>query len=295
VPDYRTVLGRLRAHLAERARNPNPVYGLPTGLQTLDLLTGGLHPRELTVLAARPGHGKTALAGQILHHAARVVAADDIRRVLLFSLEMPAERIAQRELARLTGISTHRQETGEYSAEEAALLDAALGELAELPIDVYDHGALSVERLRETVLDTEQGPGVALVVIDYLQRVAPRNGARQYDAITQTVLQLTELRDIIQCPVLVLSQLRRPRTGEEAERPDLVDLRDSGAIEECANNVYLLHNPPAEATDTLRPAELLIRKARDGWTGAVPLRFDPERVCFVERGREYPLPLEEDA
>lgn len=282
---YRLLADQVRARLKQRRENPRPVYGFPSGIAPLDEHTGGFHEREITVIAGRPGSGKTALAAQLLHQFARyALATGQAGYLLFFSAEMPALRIVQRELARLTGVSVRQQESGQYSDAEAEDLQAALAELAQLPVEIYDQPGLSADRIAEIVWDYHHGPGVLGVVVDYLQRLASSTRGRPYEAITQTMLTLVGLRDDIEGPLIVLSQLRRPEPGQESSRPEITDLRDSGVIEEAANNVYLLYTPPPNEDSTvLRPAELLIGKARDGELGTIYLEFDSRRLAFQPR------------
>jgi replicative DNA helicase len=299
----KTVVARLRQELETAREHPTAVFGLPTGIRSVDLRTRGLHKGELTILAARSGHGKTALASQAAFHAAEwAMEQGRSGLVLFFEAEMPAWKVVAREVARRTGISLSRQLAAEYTDEQADEIAQVLRHLEKLPIEFDDRAGIHVDVIRETARGHFYADGVLLLVVDHLQLAASHGTGRQYEATTACIHALRELRDVIDAPVLVLSQLRRPQSGSEHSRPDMTDLRDSGSIEEDANNVYILYNPPTtdEGDDVgeIRPAELLIRKARDGQTGTIHLQFDSARVSFQEPNAPEPLvfsePEEED-
>jgi replicative DNA helicase len=283
---HRAVIDKLLIDLQHGRSNPDPVYGSPTGIRSVDLRTGGLHNGELTVVAARPGHGKTAWAGQVTYDIARYAVERDLPgHVLYFSAEMPAVRIAQREVARMTGISVPRQRAGEYTDSQWEQVQAACSEIKDLPVALYDQADCSVDKIRALADDHYRGEGVRLLVVDHLGLVV-RAGSSAYQATSDAIHELRKLRDFVEAPLVVLCQLRRPQAGEEGDLPEPTHLRNSGEIEEAANNIYLLHNPPAlqdgeEAAP--RMAQLIVAKARDGWTGNITLTFNPERVSFSDR------------
>lgn len=270
--------------VSEGRRRP----GISTGLPGLDRLTGGgFKPGELIILAARPGVGKTTLA---MEWAAR--AADREGTVGFFSLEMSERELWQRMAANRAAIPSHRLKTGELSAFEWGKLEAARDDLQQLPLLVNDQAEISVPEIRGQVdrAITRYG-ALGLVVVDYLQlvsspkdsRAAKQNEAVRVAEISRHLKLLAKDRGV---PVVVLSQLNREAEKRQGGRPQLSDLRDSGAIEQDADMVLFLHRKitPGDEQDT--SAELIIAKQRSGPTGVVHLQGDLQHFRFIERERE---------
>jgi replicative DNA helicase len=283
---HRDVVAQLERDLESAYTRQSPVFGMPTSIPAIDKRTGGLHPGEMTLLGARPSNGKTALAGQIAYDLAHYAYQNDLPgQVLFFSAEMPARRILQREVARQTGVSIQRQMAGDYDRAERERIYATLQAVSPLPIEIDDKAQISAEYIKDRAQTHHRGDGLLLLVVDHLQIASSGAGQSQYKAVTDTVHALRALRDVVDAPILVLSQLRRPDSDAPTNRPHSTDLRDSGAVEEAANNVWLLHNPVPTGDSgcgEMREAELIIAKARDGWTGTIPLEFDPEKVSFQD-------------
>lgn len=281
---------RYLQRLAALQAQPPAAPGLPTGFATLDRQLGGLPPESLIVVAGYTGHGKTALVMQWVWEAARYLQAqaretgEEPPAILVFNGEMSARQLIAREVARQTGIVTLRQWSGALTAAEWEQVRAAAWELAGLHVYLVDTAGLNLELVEAAAQAT---PACALLVVDHLQlAVAP--GRPPYQGATEAIHRLRRLRDQLQGPLVVLSQLRRPGAGAEERPPSLTDLRDSGAIEENANLVLLLHTPavragaPPGGTLAWVPARLQVAKNRDGWCGTIPLQFWPERLAFRE-------------
>ena len=276
-------LARIR-EVAEGRRSA----GIGTGLPRLDEMTGGgFKPGELIILAARPGVGKTTLA---MEWAQR--AADRAGTVAFFSLEMSESELWNRMAANQAGIPSHRLKTGHLSGFEWSKLEAAKDDLQQLPLLVNDQAEISVPEIRGQVDRAIARFGsVGLVVVDYLQLISSQRGsqaARQNESvrvaeISRGLKLLAKDRGV---PVVVLSQLNRESEKRQGGRPQLSDLRDSGAIEQDADVVAFLHRKITPGDDQDTSAELIIAKQRSGPTGVIYLTGDLQHFRFVQRERE---------
>lgn len=293
--DIKIITDRVRTEIQTASANPHRVFGLPTGLKTLDDRLYGLHEGELTILAGRPGDGKTALATQVAFNVAEYINIQEWQgQVVFFSAEMPADRIIQRYIAQQTGITLSRQLSGDLDEEELSRVEELLQHMEGLPIWIDDSPNINPYYIVNEV-GSLKDYGIHLLIIDHLQIAIDRGIRNQYQSVTDAIHTYRGLRDTLKAtPMLVLSQLKRPYKDPKAPRPDddkphLADLRDSGAIEEAANNVWLLYNPvpSRESGHKRRYATIDIAKCRDGWTGAVELVFDPIRIQFQDLGEEH--------
>jgi len=258
------------------------VYGLATGFRELDELTGGLQDGEMVVVAARPSMGKTALGLNIAEH----VGADNRQPVAIFSLEMAAQQLAERVLCGRAHIDGHKLRQGMLSDEEKQSMDAAAGELSEAPIYVDDTPAMTPLELRAKARRLKARHGIVAAVIDYLQLMhVPGAESRQQEVATIS-RHLKALARELRIPVVVMSQLNRAPEGREGHRPRMSDLRESGAIEQDADVVALLHRedyyhsePDYERTNL---AELIVAKQRNGPTGTVELVWNASWTRFLD-------------
>ncbi|HEY6431570.1 MAG TPA: replicative DNA helicase, partial [Acetobacteraceae bacterium] len=301
---------------AERAfRRSGHVSGLTSGLRDLDSRTGGLHPSDLVILAGRPGMGKTSLATKIAYGAAQALLAEGRREdpkalakasVAIFSLEMSSEQLATRLLSEEARISGDRIRRGDIGQKDFDKFVAVSRDLAALPIQIDDTPAITLSALRTRCRRLKRTKGLALVVIDYLQLMRPAAGTRPENRVLE-ISQLTQgLKAIakeLAVPVLALSQLSRQVESREDKRPQLSDLRESGTIEQDADQVmfiyrdeyYLAQRAPKQMAydseqkfqDQLEKwqrdmeaahnkAELIIAKQRHGPTGKLDLFFEAE-------------------
>lgn len=276
--------------------------GVISGFKDLDLMTGGLQPSDLIILAARPAIGKTALAMNIVlnvaagRHNGIAVNMDAARPVGIFSLEMSSEQIIQRLLASLARVPLYSLRHAKLTAKHEEAIEKAAETLAAAPIHIDDTPNQSVIELRSKARRLKgRVPDLSLLVVDYLQLMHSGNRAenRQQEVaeITRSLKALARELDI---PVLALSQLGRQveqRKGRKT-RPMLSDLRESGAIEQDADVVMFLHRektPEESRADdeeqrTVRPpveTELIIGKHRNGPTGTINLLFIQEIATYV--------------
>ncbi|MHC4716108.1 MAG: replicative DNA helicase [Planctomycetota bacterium] len=260
------------------------VTGLATGYHKLDELTCGLQNGEMIIVAARPSMGKTALACNI----AEFVAADDGHAVVLFSLEMSKAQLAQRFLCSRARFDSQKLRRGNISPEDWTHLQMAAGELIKAPIFIDDSADLNVLRLRAKARRMAASMDIRCVLIDYLQLMGPM-GSSMRDSRQQQISEMSRglkaLARELNIPVVVLSQLNRGPEGRESHRPRMSDLRESGAIEQDADVVMLLHredyyhrgDPDYVPTGV---TELIVAKQRNGPVDSIPLTFLPECIRF---------------
>jgi replicative DNA helicase len=266
------------------------ISGLSTGFKDFDAKTTGFHPSELIILAARPSMGKTALALNIAEHVAIV----EKKPVAIFSLEMKQEVLMSRFLASLARVNAYKLRNGQYSSADWPRLTSAAGKIAEAPIFIDDDSSISVidirTRIRKLAMELQaKGNPLALVIIDYIQFI---NGAdKKFESRQQEVSNISRslkaLAKDLDVPVVVLSQLSR-RTedrGRKDNKPQLSDLRDSGAIEQDADVVAMLYREGyynREDPDLQKKATLIIGKQRNGPIGDINLIFEGEYTKFSD-------------
>ncbi|OQA38305.1 MAG: Replicative DNA helicase [Acidobacteria bacterium ADurb.Bin340] len=266
--------------------------GLKVGFSRLDAITQGFQPGNLIILAARPGIGKTALALNWL-----LRSADSAQRAhaAFFSLEMSREEVFTRILAAKASINMKAVQAGAFDDAVQAKLLQARDELLQLPIFINDQAAITVREITAMVDRhlSQANQRLDLLIVDYLQLMSSppdSRGAKQSEAvrigeISRGFKLLAKDRGI---PVVVLSQLNREVEHRQGGRPQLSDLRDSGAIEQDADMVMFIHRkmrPVVEGEPEDRSAELVIAKHRNGPTAIVPLYFEAEFARYRELER----------
>lgn len=253
-----------------------------TGFPELDTLTRGLVPGSLTILAARPSMGKTALAVNV----ARRVAGQGLP-VGVFSLEQSAEELTWRALFAEARVNGHVVMQGYAQAEDETALAGAMTTVGSLPLWLHDGAGLTLPEMRAQARRLQARHGLALLVIDYLQLIEP--GTR-HESRTAEVTALSRgvkaLAKDLRVPVLCLSQLSRDleKRPVSDRRPRLSDLRDSGAIEQDADNVWFLFREAvyAERMENRSKAELLVSKNRNGPLGTIDLWWHGAEFRFEE-------------
>lgn len=272
-------------------RNDTSYY---TGIYDLDKVTGGLHEEEMTVIAARPGVGKTALALQI----AETIARKD-RKVLFVSREMSRIQLGIRMIIKYTGLDGTQLRTGRISDEAWHKIAKAQGPLSELPIWI-DQNARTTQEIRAIARELKNKNGLDLIIIDYLQLLKTtekhQNREQEVAAMSRDIKLMTNEFKI---PIIVLAQLNRQAEGR---RPALCDLRESGAIEQDADNVLFLYKLLPNDIEKLNSrqrsiangvmmngmdfVELIIGKQRNGPIGTLYLGYRPSRLTFVNLVKE---------
>ncbi|MBU4016686.1 replicative DNA helicase [Patescibacteria group bacterium] len=259
--------------------------GVRTGFLDLDNLLSGMQKTNLLILAARPGQGKTALVLNIAQH----IALKEKKPVGIFSLEMSKEELVDRLLIAQSDVDAWRLKTGKLSEEDFTKLSQAMGELAEAPLFIDDTPGLSILEMRSKARRLQMEHDLGLIVVDYLQLVDP---GRRYDNRVQEVSMVSQaLKNLareLNVPVLAASQLSRAVEHRGEKRPQLADLRESGAIEQDADVVMFIYRPDIEVTTPHIPSKLLIAKHRNGPTGEIDLMFFGNRIRFssVEKSRQ---------
>lgn len=271
---------------AEPSKRAN---GLRTGYTKFDEMTGGLHPGELTILAARPSVGKTALALNIAWNAAvRSKVA-----VAVFSLEMSTESLLNRMLCSAARIDSQRFRAGYLNEQERHKLRTAGNEMVEAPLFIDDASNIGILELHAKLrrLKFKHKVDIGLVVVDYLQLMArPGKGDNENADLTRLTRGLKLMSREMNCPFIVLSQLNRSaeqRTGDH--RPQMSDLRGSGSIEQDADNVVFIFREEMHKRDRedLRGlAELILAKQRQGPIGTVNLVFLHSQTRFENRAED---------
>ena len=245
---------------------------VPTGFRDIDaVLGGGMLCGGLYILAARPGMGKTTLAINI---ADRV--AEKTGPVLFVSLEMDQEQIAAKRVARLSGIPGSRLLMDKLTEAEWARQAAAVHKLNALPVWVHQPPTATVDDIAAAA---HRVKGVRLVVVDYIGKIVPDRDARRKDRVeymTEISGALKTLARSLRVPVLVLAQLNRQVEGRQDKRPQLSDLRDTGAIEQDADGVLMLHRPDyysGRRPEGMAPSQLdvIVAKNRHGGTGTAEM------------------------
>jgi replicative DNA helicase len=265
--------------------------GLKVGFSRLDAITQGFQPGNLVVLAARPGIGKTALALNWLLRSAMQHNA----HVAFFSLEMSKEEVFTRLLAAHSSVNMKAVAAGGFDGEVQARLLRSRDELMAMPIFINDQAGITVREITAMVDRhlSHTNQKLDLVIVDYLQlmsspessRAAKQSEAVRIGEISRGFKLLAKDHGV---PVVVLSQLNREVEHRQSGRPQLSDLRDSGAIEQDADIVMFIHRkmkPVMEGEEEDRSAELLLAKHRNGPTGVVPLYFEGEYARYRELER----------
>ncbi len=264
------------------SKKEDGIRGVPTGYSGLDSLLSGLHPSDLVILAARPSVGKTSLALDIARNAA-------VRHnipVGIFSLEMSSEQLVDRMLAAESTVNSWKIRTGAVRDEQDFdRIRDALETLSKAPIYIDDKPGNNILAMRAVARRLKRERGIGLLVVDYLQLMAPV-GAKASDSLVQQVTEISRslksLARELHVPVLALSQLSRA-VEQRGGKPRLSDLRDSGSIEQDADVVMFIHRDDKRNPESDRPniAEILIEKHRNGPTGKVDLYFDEKRATFM--------------
>ncbi len=254
------------------------ITGIATGLDDLDRMTSGFQRGELVIVAGRPSMGKSSLALNIGIEAAKKTGI----RVALFSLEMTTEMVVERIICSEAGVPLSKLRSGHLSMNDYARLSNVMGVLNELEVYIDDSASLSILELKAKARRLSAEKEVGMVIVDYMQLMDASAGfasqRNRQQEITEISRSLKALAKEINAPVVALSQLSRRPEMREDKRPQLADLRESGAIEQDADLVMLIHrpgfyNPKEEAEQAGSPTKIIIAKQRNGPTGEVELVF----------------------
>ena len=281
---------RLTATISRAMQKPDGITGAPTGFKALDGITGGWQKTDLIVIAARPGMGKTAL---VLNNA--LYAAKQGIPVAIFSLEMGAQQLFNRIISMETEIPAGQIMKGQLREHEWQAVSQAIEEVSRMPIYIDDTSGLSIQALRSKARMLKAQHGIQVVIIDYLQLMSggqegqrsTGNREQEISAISRGCKSLAKDLDV---PVIALSQLSRAvETRGGSKRPQLSDLRESGAIEQDADIVAFIYRPEyygitedESGNSTAGRAEFIIAKHRNGALDDIGLCFHDKTTRFMD-------------
>jgi replicative DNA helicase len=270
------------------------VTGVATGFEKLDLMTSGFQPSDFVIIAGRPSTGKTAFALNI----AQFVGITLRGKVLVLSLEMSAQQLVQRMLCAEAKVDSQSVRTGMLQASDWTRLTSAAGRLSEAPIFIDDSPNLTVLEARAKARRMKAEHGLELVVIDYLQLMRGRAHLdNRQQEISEISRSLKALAKELAVPVVALSQLSRAVETREQRRPQLSDLRESGALEQDSDLILFLYRPSMYRDDLpiekANVAEVIVGKQRNGPTGSVEVVFLPQYARFenIAEGHRQPQPF----
>ncbi len=287
----KSLVKKVFSSLDERFKSPDGITGVPTGFADLDVRTAGLQPTELIVLAARPAMGKTSFAMSIAQNAATTGGWP----CLVFSLEMSSTQLAERMLCSEARVDSSALRRGQLQRQDMTNLTYAAATLSKAPILIDDTPALSLRELRARARRFRSDPNLfprdgsgkkfGLILIDYLQlmRGSPQAAkASREQEISEISRGLKSLAKELRCPVLALSQLNRSLEQRTDKRPQLSDLRESGAIEQDSDVIMFIYRDVIYNKETEHPniAEVIIGKNRHGATGTVETHFEGRYTRF---------------
>lgn len=281
--EIKDALGEAWERLDKLHKSKDEMRGVPTGFKDLDSKLSGLQKSDLIILAARPSMGKTSFALDI----ARQAAIKHNIPVVIFSLEMSNQQLVDRMMAAEAKVDAWKLRTGGLKLDsDFERIRDSLDTLSKAPIFVDDQPANNIMKMRGVVRRLKNERGIGLVVVDYLQLMAPVN-SKNNDNVVQQVTEISRslkhLAREFDVPVLALSQLSRA-VEQRGGRPRLSDLRDSGSIEQDADVVMFLHREDKykEEAEKTNIVEVLIEKHRNGPTGMTSLYFEQSRSSFMD-------------
>ena len=277
-----TILSESFDRLDELHKDKGKLRGIPTGFKDLDNILAGFQRSDLIILAARPSLGKTALALNFAHN----VALQAEQPVLLFSLEMSKEQLVDRMLAMESGVDAWALRTGNLTDADFEKIGQAMGSLSEAQIYIDDTPGITISDLRTKARREAHIRPLGLIIVDYLQLMS---GGSQFGGDGNRVQEISEisrgLKGIareLNVPLIALSQLNRSVESRTPQIPQLQDIRESGSIEQDADVVAFIYREDYYNPETERKniTDILIKKHRNGPTGAIELYFDREKQRF---------------
>jgi replicative DNA helicase len=282
ITSLETILGESFDRLDELHKDKGKIRGVPTGFKDLDNTLAGLQRSDLIILAARPSMGKTAFALNLAHN----IALQAEQPVLIFSLEMSKEQLVDRMLAMESGVDAWALRTGNLTDADFEKIGQAMGSLSEAQIYIDDTPGITISDLRTKARREAHIRPLGLIIVDYLQLMS---GGSKFGGDGNRVQEISEisrgLKGIareLNVPLIALSQLNRSVESRSPQIPQLQDIRESGSIEQDADVVAFIYredyyNPDSERKNI---TDILIKKHRNGPTGAVELYFDREKQRF---------------
>jgi replicative DNA helicase len=293
----KSLIKKVFSSLDERFASPDGITGVPTGFHDLDQKTAGLQPTELIILAARPAMGKTSFALSMAQNA----AISGGWPVLVFSLEMSSTQLAERLLCSEARVDSSALRRGQLQRQDMTNLTYAANTLSKAPIQIDDTPALSIRELRARARrfrsnkELFAGKKTGLIVVDYLQLMRGSSQAAKSSReqeISEISRGLKSLAKELECPVVALSQLNRSLESRTDKRPQLSDLRESGAIEQDADVILFIYRDVVYNKDAENPhiAEVILGKNRHGAIGTVETHFEGRFTRFENLARRDDAP-----
>ena len=318
--DFKTVLASTTKQINSAYNRKGKLSGIDTGFSGINRHLGGLNRSDLIVLAGRPAMGKTALATNIGFNAAKSSKSDKNEAILIFSLEMSAEQLAQRILAEQSTIDSHRLRSGDINDDEFSKLVVTQNNIHSLPFFIDDTPAISVSQIASRARRLKRTNGLGLIIIDYIQLIQGSRASEsqgRVQEISNITRGLKSLAKELDVPILALSQLSRAVEQREDKRPILADLRESGSIEQDADVVmfvyreeyYLDKSEPSQRENENQEsfnerfikwqdrrsaaegkAEIIVSKQRHGPTGIIQVQFEAKLTRFMDLVKNERLP-----
>lgn len=277
-----TIMVKLFGHLNELAQTDSDFPGAPTGLRDLDRKINGLNRSDLIIIAARPGMGKTTIALNILANVAKATR----KTVAFFSLEMSREQLAARLLSCESAVDNYKLSTGKLDPEDWEKIGLASAALAQTDIRVSDNPTISVTEMNALCRRLDN---LGLIIVDYLQLMTradkdSRSAENRVNVVAEISRALKIMAKDLDVPVICLSQLSRASESRTDKRPLLSDLRESGAIEQDADQVIMLYrddyyNPNSPEKNV---CECIVAKNRHGEPGTVKVQWMPQYFSFSD-------------
>ncbi len=259
------------------------ITGVTTGFKGLDNMLSGFQKSDLIILGARPSMGKTALVLDMARSAAKAGHS-----IALFSLEMSKEQITDRLISTEAKVSLWRLRTGRLTDDmDFQMIQAALDRLSNMKIFIDDTPSMNILQIRSMARRLQMEQALEMIIIDYVQLITPlRHSENTVQQFTEISHGLKALARELNVPVLALSQLNRAVDAREIKRPKLSDLRETGSWEQDADVVMFIYRPDKDkinpSIEEVNSAQIIVGKHRNGPLGDVDLKFDPEKVSFVE-------------
>ena len=318
--DFKSVLASATNQINEAYNRKGKLSGIDTGFSGLNRQLGGLNKSDLLVLAGRPAMGKTALATNIGFNAAKSSKLEKNESILIFSLEMSAEQLAQRILAEQSTIDSHKLRSGDLDETEFSKLVSTQNDILNLPFFIDDTPAISVGQIASRARRLKRTHGLSVIIIDYIQLIQGSKASEaqgRVQEVSNITRGLKSLAKELNVPILALSQLSRAVEQREDKRPILADLRESGSIEQDADVVmfvyreeyYLDKSEPTQRDNENQEsfnerflkwqdrrnmaegkAEIIISKQRHGPTGIVQVQFEAKFTRFMDLVQDDRLP-----
>jgi len=280
VVELKDALKEFFGNLKKMQEQKSSLTGVTTGFKKLDDVTGGLQPSDLIILAARPAMGKTSLALNILANAAKAG-----HKVAMFSLEMPVQQLVGRLIASEASLNSSNLRKGKLNTDDWNKLEIGITNLIKRSIFIDDTGSITVAELASKTRMLKMKQGLDLVVIDYIQLMKGTGEASRELEISTISRSLKVLAKELNVPMLVLSQLNRKVDSRPNKRPMISDLRESGAIEQDADQILFIYRGEVYNDKDMEEgvAEVIIAKNRHGTIGDFLLVFLSDFVRFENR------------